>query len=110
MGESKVVREFSATQELCRSLIIAPFPSGSHRLFLFYSESRKSATPGGDVKLMTSQDCGKSWSEPRLILAHEAQGGVPKVTANALVVGSDRTWYLPGERRRGEASRERRAR
>ena len=51
-------------------------------LLLFYSESRKQLSPGGDVKLIRSRDDGKSWSEPETLMTHERYGGVPKVIAN----------------------------
>lgn len=71
-------------------------PAATNRLFLFYSESRKSLSPGGDVKLIVSDDCGESWSAPRLLYSHEAEGEVPKVCASRLTVAKDGSWYLPG--------------
>jgi len=56
-------------------------------IFLFYSESRKQLSPGGDIKLIRTKDEGKSWSEPTTILTHESLGGVPKVIANRVCVG-----------------------
>ena len=55
---------------------------GGGELLLFYSESRKQLSPGGDVKLIRSRDEGKSWSEPETLMTHERYGGVPKVIAN----------------------------
>ena len=48
--------------------------AGSQRLFLFYSESRKAYSPGGDVKYITSTDAGESWSPPTVIYTHEQVG------------------------------------
>jgi hypothetical protein len=48
---------------------------GGGQLVLFYTESRKARSPGGDVKLMTSGDAGATWSAPRLVYPHEADGG-----------------------------------
>lgn len=56
-------------------------------ILLFYSESRKQLSPGGDVKLIRTRDEGMSWSEPETILTHEALGGVPKVIANRVCRG-----------------------
>jgi hypothetical protein len=56
-------------------------------IFLFYSESRKQLSPGGDIKLIRTKDEGKSWSEPTTILTHESLGGVPKVIANRVCIG-----------------------
>jgi hypothetical protein len=56
------------------------------KLCLFYTESRKARSPGGDVKCIASLDAGESWSHPRTIFTHEADGGVPKVLANKLIV------------------------
>lgn len=46
---------------------------------MFYSESRKSLSPGGDVKYIVSSNCGQSWGPPVTIYTHEADGEVPKV-------------------------------
>lgn len=71
------------------------FDKETSRLFLFYSESRKSFSPGGDVKFVTSSNAGQTWSPPTTIYAHEVDGEVPKVTANRPVKASDGSWYLP---------------
>lgn len=68
----------------------------SSRLFLFYSESRKAFSPGGDIKYITSSNAGQTWSPPVTIYTHEADDEVPKVTANKPIVASDGNWYLPG--------------
>lgn len=78
---------------------LCPLPAATDRLFLFYSESRKSLTPGGDVKLAVSADCGETWGAPQLLYAHEAEGEVPKVCGSRLTVAKDGSWYLPGARR-----------
>ena len=59
------------------------------RTLLFYSESRKQLSPGGDVKLIRSRDEGKSWSEPETLMTHERYGGVPKVIANRACGGEN---------------------
>lgn len=64
------------------------------RLFLFYSESRKAYSPGGDIKYITSTDLGVTWSPPVTIHTHEADGEVPKVTVNRPAVDADGNWYL----------------
>eukprot|EP01045_Picozoa_sp_COSAG04_P024225 COSAG04_NODE_2996_length_3295_cov_4.057259_3_plen_160_part_00 len=52
-------------------------------------------SPGGDIKCITSDSAGLEWSEPRTILTHEADGGVPKVLANKLCVTTSGVWLLP---------------
>lgn len=71
-------------------------PPATNRLFLFYSESRKALSPGGDIKVVTSADYGETWGAPQLLYAHEAEGEVPKVCGHRLLVAKDGTWYLPG--------------
>lgn len=68
------------------------------KLILFYSESRKAYSPGGDIKLITSNDLGETWTAPLTVLTHEADGEVPKVTANKPLISKDGTWYLPFHR------------
>lgn len=70
--------------------------AATNRLFLFYSESRKSLSPGGDVKLITSTDYGETWGPPQLVYSHEAEGEVPKVCGSRILVAKDGAWYLPG--------------
>jgi predicted neuraminidase len=65
------------------------------KLFLFYSESRKSYSPGGDIKCINSADAGATWSSPLTIYTHEDDGEVPKVVSNRPAIGPDGTWYLP---------------
>jgi len=75
------------------------FHEATQRLYLFYSESRKARTPGGDIKHIYTLDCGKTWSAPTTILTHEESGEVPKVLANKLLVLDGGTpmerWVLP---------------
>ena len=71
------------------------YDQSSSRLFLFYSESKKSFSPGGDIHCITSEDDGETWSPPSTLYTHEADGEVPKVTSNRPAVGDDGTWYLP---------------
>eukprot|EP00899_Mesostigma_viride_P006786 jgi/Mesvir1/16108/Mv08396-RA.3 len=69
-------------------------PSG--RLFLFYSVSRKARSPGGDIQMISTADLGNTWSDPVIVYAHEADGGVPKVLANRLcVLRENGRWVLP---------------
>ena len=70
--------------------------AGSDRLFLFYCESRKALSPGGDIKYIVSRDLGETWAPPVTIYTHEAEGEVPKVCGARLLVAKDGTWYLPG--------------
>ena len=65
------------------------------KLYLFYSESRKSSSPGGDIKSIHSNDAGTTWSAPLTIYTHEDDGEVPKVVSNRPALGPDGTWYLP---------------
>ena len=65
------------------------------RLLLFYTESRKCLSPGGDVKLIESFDRGQTWSAPRTLLTHEADGGVPKLVTGAVVETRSGAWILP---------------
>jgi BNR repeat-like domain len=67
----------------------------SARLYLFYSESRKAFSPGGDIKCIYSTDAGATWSAPLTIYTHEEDGEVPKVVSNRPALGPDGTWYLP---------------
>ncbi|KAL4445290.1 hypothetical protein ABPG77_011115 [Micractinium sp. CCAP 211/92] len=79
------------------------YDAGSGRLFLFYSESRKSLSPGGDIKVVSSSDLGETWSAPALIYSHEADEEVPKVCGSRLLVAKDGTWYLPVHREPAES-------
>jgi hypothetical protein len=102
---------------------ILHYETAAQRLFLFYCESRKVrtpargkvytgqgdstsrnshhtvhqvASPGGDIKLITTDDLGVTWSAPVTLLTHEHDGGVPKVLANKLcIVPSTGAWVLP---------------
>jgi len=67
----------------------------SAKLYLFYSESRKSLSPGGDIKYIQSTDAGATWSAPVTIYTHEEDGEVPKVLSNRPALDSDGIWYLP---------------
>ena len=58
--------------------------SRKNEVWMFYSESRKQLSPGGDVKLIKSDDLGENWTCPRTVLTHEAYHGVPKVIANSI--------------------------
>lgn len=80
--------------------------NGGGKLCLFYTESRKARSPGGDVKCIRSTDAGETWSpDVQTVYTHEADGGVPKVLANKLVVvrddaepsgeGGAEEWLLP---------------
>lgn len=64
------------------------------KLILFYSESHKAYSPGGDIKYITSADAGETWAPPVTIYTHEADGECPKLAANKPVVDRDGTWYL----------------
>lgn len=71
------------------------YDAGSSRLFLFYAESRKCLSPGGDINYITTSDLGDTWSPPVTIYRHEADEEVPKVCSGKLLVAKDGTWYLP---------------
>jgi len=89
-SDTKVV--MYGLQALWSPVLFAPKGIESDELILFYTESRKQLSPGGDIKLVRSTDFGKSWSEPETIMTHEAYGGVPKVIANRVCkVGGGRT-------------------
>jgi hypothetical protein len=64
------------------------------RLLLFYSESRKAYSPGGDIKFIASSDAGATWAPPVVVYTHEADGEVPKIAVNRPAVGADGAWYL----------------
>jgi len=52
--------------------------------------------PGGDIKLTSLVEGNAGgWRPPRTIYAQAADGGVPKVTANKLIVLSTHEWVLP---------------
>lgn len=74
-------------------------PSGAGvaaRLLLFYSESRKYISPGGDVKVIESRDRGQSWGAPHTLLTHEADGDCPKLlTGCGLLETRSGAWILP---------------
>lgn len=59
------------------------------------------ATHRGDVKCISSLDAGETWSQhPQTVYTHEADGGVPKVLANKLIVvdndnDDNEEWILP---------------
>ena len=66
------------------------FDTTQEYLYLFYSESRKALSPGGDIKYIRSSFSSETgaanafysfreWESPKTILPHEAGGGVPKV-------------------------------
>eukprot|EP00899_Mesostigma_viride_P002871 jgi/Mesvir1/12585/Mv10333-RA.1 len=65
------------------------------RLWLFYSESRKTNYPGGDIKYITTMDRGETWTPPVMIYTFEHRQGVAKVTANKLVDLGYGVWLLP---------------
>jgi len=80
--------------------------SATSKLWLFYSASGtpearpgyhgdNSSYPGGDIRVMTSDNAGASWSLPRTVLSYEARHNVSKVTANKVSVTSNGTWLLP---------------
>jgi predicted neuraminidase len=66
----------------------------SSRLFMFYSESRKAYSPGGDIKYVTSADAGTTWSAPATIYTHEEDGEVPKIAVAKPAVAANGNWYL----------------
>eukprot|EP00873_Tetraselmis_striata_P001897 jgi/Tetstr1/422161/TSEL_013015.t1 len=80
-------------------------------VWLFYTESTNKRftrppsenfpqryTPGGDVMVTKSRD-GKAWDKPQKIHSMRAESsskhGIPKVTANNLLVARTGTWMLP---------------
>ncbi|PSC75556.1 BNR Asp-box repeat [Micractinium conductrix] len=79
------------------------YDAATSRLFLFYSESRKSLSPGGDIKYIVSSDLGDSWTEPVVIYSHEAEGEVPKVSSSRVLAANDGSWYLPVHREPAES-------
>eukprot|EP00899_Mesostigma_viride_P008044 jgi/Mesvir1/17240/Mv07652-RA.2 len=78
------------------------FDVASSQLFLFFSESRGCIrpvtppkwAPGGDIKVTRSKD-GVNWSPPRVVHSMDADGTIPKVIANKMVVLSSGEWLLP---------------
>jgi hypothetical protein len=81
----------------------SPCTADSSRLFLFYCESRKSLSPGGDIKYIASPDLGESWAPPLTIYSHEAEEEVPKVCGARLLAAADGSWYLPVHREPAES-------
>ena len=83
------------------SLAAAGAPEGD-RLLLFYSESRKILSPGGDLKLIVSRDRGLTWAPPLTLLTHEADepGGIPKLLSSecSLLQTRSGSWILPFSR------------
>lgn len=82
---------------------ILHYDAATGRLFLFYCESRKSLSPGGDIKYVFSSDQGSTWSPPVVIYSHEAEDEVPKVCGARVLVAKDGTWYLPVHREPAES-------
>lgn len=80
-----------------------PRTADTSRLFLFYCESRKSLSPGGDIKYVASPDLGDSWAPPVTIYTHEAEDEVPKVCGARLLAAADGSWYLPVHREPAES-------
>lgn len=62
--------------------------------------------PGGDIKAMHYDLATHRWSEPKLLLSQDADGGIPKVTANKPAVLSDGSWVLPYWRERSLLGRD----
>ena len=70
------------------------FDTASSRLLLFYTESRKACSPGGDIKYISTLDLGQTWTPPQTIYTHEADGEAPKVIASRPAVDAAGAWYL----------------
>uniref|UniRef100_A0A1D2A547 Sialidase domain-containing protein n=1 Tax=Auxenochlorella protothecoides TaxID=3075 RepID=A0A1D2A547_AUXPR len=68
--------------------------AAGRRLALYYSESRKAPSPGGDIRRIVSLDAGTTWSPPSLVWAHEAHEPVPKVTSSRPVLGTSGELFL----------------
>ena len=91
---------------------LAARPGESSRLLLFYSETRKVLSPGGDLKLIISRDRGLTWTPPVCLLTHEADGGAPKLWTGTLLETRSGVWLVPfsrspqEHRRMGGESRE----
>ena len=60
----------------------------SSRRCRYYDRSRGVLrhSPGGDLLYVTSDNSGRTWSSPQVILPYDAEGGIPKVVANKMVV------------------------
>ena len=91
------------------ALLNDPTPGREHVLWLFYAESRGGCgsrvpgmdwAPGGDLKVTSLDLRTGRWTAPRLVLSQDADGGVPKVTANKPAVLSNGHWVLPYWRER----------
>jgi len=76
-------------------------------LWVFYSESRGACkggvmewAPGGDIMSVQMQLSTGVWSIPQLVYSLEEDKGIPKVTANKVVVLASGEWVLPFWRER----------
>eukprot|EP00873_Tetraselmis_striata_P038825 jgi/Tetstr1/459089/TSEL_004539.t1 len=76
-------------------------------VWMFYTESSNKTclrhagakypprfAPGGDIMVTKTRD-GKTWQAPHRIYSMAAEGGIPKVIANSLLVAKTGTWMLP---------------
>mmetsp|Transcript_32127 Transcript_32127/g.57521 ORF Transcript_32127/g.57521 Transcript_32127/m.57521 type:complete len:370 (+) Transcript_32127:85-1194(+) len=96
------------------------------KLLLFYSESTACLrppkvkagvvvgeprwNPGGDIKVVSSFDAGKTWGESQVVYPQAADGGIPKVIANRAHVlrrsGDSTRLLLPFWRERARGAEE----
>ncbi|GAA4872332.1 sialidase family protein [Saccharopolyspora cebuensis] len=69
------------------------FPTPGGELWLLYTAQRSGNQDTAEVRLVTSRDEGRSWSEPRTLVPASDTGGV-FVRQPVVVLGSGR-WVLP---------------
>ena len=85
-------------------------------VWMFYSESTGECwggplewPPGGDIMMVGYDVMANEWGRPRKLLGIEADGGIPKVTANKPIVLSTGEWVLPFWRERALLNKKSRA-
>eukprot|EP00873_Tetraselmis_striata_P007734 jgi/Tetstr1/427998/TSEL_018071.t1 len=76
-------------------------------LWVFYSQNTGSCRggpmefpPGGDIKGVRYDLTTQEWGQPQLILSQDADGGIPKVTANKAIELSTGEFVMPFWRER----------
>lgn len=74
---------------------LPPVPAATNRLFLFYSESRKSLSPGGDIKVRAQQAQQVEQAADSQELAAAAQAAVKQVQRQMKQVQSKRQGRVP---------------
>ncbi|KAK9797082.1 hypothetical protein WJX73_005306, partial [Symbiochloris irregularis] len=80
-------------------------------IWLYWAESRAACTwygegglhhaCGGDLFVQTSGDSGITWSDPKMLLSYDTEGGIAKMVSNKPAVSPEGHWLLPFWREMG---------